>query len=165
MAAKKPNQFKGDFSICRAHHAPLLRPDFHTGVFVFASQITSIFNSENDPFLQTIAIEGLRLYFIACPFAGFNIILSMFFTSIERPRPAHGISLLRGFFVIIPMALILSRVANLQGVWCAFPATELLVSGIALAFYRSWLKKENASAISLPKPLDKATVEDSVSIQ
>ena len=81
----------------------------YTGVFVFASQITSIFNSENDPLLQTIAIEGLRLYFIACPFAGFNIILSMFFTSIERPRPAHGISLLRGFFVIIPMALILSR--------------------------------------------------------
>ncbi len=137
----------------------------YTSVFVFASQITSIFNSENDPLLQTIAIEGLRLYFIACPFAGFNIILSMFFTSIERPRPAHGISLLRGFFVIIPMALILSRVANLQGVWCAFPTTELLVSGIALAFYRSWVKKENQPALSSAKASKNRVVEDSASAQ
>lgn len=101
-------------------------------VFFGASPIAAIFNSEQDPLLQQIATEGLRLYFIACPFAGFNVILSVYFTSAGRPRPAQAISLLRGFLVIVPMALLLSRIGKIHGVWCAFPATELLVAAIGV---------------------------------
>ena len=109
----------------------------YTVVFFGASQITSIFNSEQNAMLQSIAAEGLRLYFIACPFAGFNIIISVYFTSTERPLPAHIISVLRGFLVIIPMAFLLSRIGKIRGVWCAFPATELLVAiiGLVLLFF------------------------------
>lgn len=104
-------------------------------VFFGASPITAIFNSEHDPMLQTIAMEGLQLYFLACPFAGFNIIISIYFTSTERPLPAHILSLLRGFIVIIPMAFVLSLLGQIRGVWCAFPATELLVSVIGILLY------------------------------
>lgn len=107
----------------------------YAGVFFGAPQITGIFNSEQDATLQRIATQGLRLYFTACPFAGFNIILSMYFTSTEHPRPAHIISILRGFLVIIPMAFLLSRLWNIRGVWCAFPATELLVAGVGLFYF------------------------------
>lgn len=109
----------------------------YTAVFFGASQITSIFNSEQNAMLQSIAAKGLRLYFIACPFAGFNIIISVYFTSTERPLPAHIISVLRGFLVIIPMAFLLSRIGKIRGVWCAFPATELLVAiiGLVLLFF------------------------------
>lgn len=105
------------------------------GVFFGASQIASIFNSEHNALLQSIATEGLRLYFIACPFAGFNIIISIFFTSSDRPKPAHIISLLRGFLIIIPMAFLLSWIADIQGVWCSFPVTEFIVSGLGLLIY------------------------------
>lgn len=109
----------------------------YVGVLFGAPQITEIFNSGHDVILQEIAEQGLRLYFIAGPFAGFNIILSMYFTSTERPLPAHLISLLRGFFVIVPMAFLLSWIGGIPGVWCAFPVTELIVMLIALVLYVS----------------------------
>ncbi|SEA62673.1 putative efflux protein, MATE family [Eubacterium aggregans] len=107
----------------------------YTAVFFGAPAIAAVFNNEHNPLLQAIAIHGLRLYFIACPFVGFNIILSVYFTSTEYPRPAHIISLLRGFILIIPMAFILSRVAGMTGVWCAFPATEWMVAMVGIVFY------------------------------
>ena len=66
-------------------------------VLACAPQIAAVFNSEGNATLQAIAEQGLRLYFIACPFAGCNVVMAMYFTSIERPLPAHAISLLRGF--------------------------------------------------------------------
>ncbi len=104
-------------------------------VLFVAWQIADIFNSEQNAMLQNIATEGLRLYFTACQFDGFNVIISMYFTSTERPRPAHVISILRGFLVIIPMAFLLSWIGKIHGVWCAFPATELLVAVIGLLFF------------------------------
>lgn len=108
----------------------------YAGMFLGASPIAAVFNSEGNELLQTIAVQGLKLYFIACPFVGFNVIISVYFTSTEYARPAHMISLLRGFFVIIPMAFILSALLGMTGVWCAFPATELMVAVLSVVFYR-----------------------------
>ena len=102
-------------------------------VLLGAGQIAGVFNSEHDAQLQRIATEGLRLYFMACPFAGCNVILATYFTSTERPGPANLISMLRGFVVIIPMAFLLSRIWGIRGTWCAFPATELLVAAVGLS--------------------------------
>ena len=108
----------------------------YIGVFFGAEQITGVFNREQNVLLQQIAEQGLRLYFLACPFAGFNILLSMYFTSTQSPRPAHVISLLRGFFLILPMAFLLTWLWKMQGVWCAFPVTELLTAGLGAVLYR-----------------------------
>ena len=89
--------------------------------------------------MQQIAETGLKIYFTGCVFAGLNIVHSVFFTSTERPLPAHVISLLRGFILIIPLAFLLSSLAELYGVWAAFPVTELLVcavGGVLLSRYR-----------------------------
>ncbi len=107
----------------------------YSGIFFGASPIVNIFNSEQNAMLQNIATQGLRLYFIACPFAGFNIIVSVYFTSTESPRPAHVISILRGFLVIIPVAFLLSFLGKITGVWCAFPTTESLVAVLGAIFY------------------------------
>ena len=104
-------------------------------VFLWASPIAAVFNSENNARLQEIAREGLRLYFTACPFAGFNVIIAVYFTSGANPLPAHIISLLRGFVVIIPMAFLLSSAAGLAGVWCTFPVTEALVAVLGVLFF------------------------------
>lgn len=97
-------------------------------IFLFPDSIASVFNSEHNAGLQDMAVEGLRLYFTSVLFAGFNIIMSVYFTSIEKAIPAQVISLLRGFFVIVPMAFLLSMLFEMTGVWLALPATELLVS-------------------------------------
>lgn len=122
----------------------LISAALYAAVFFWAPEIASVFNSEQNPLLQEIAAEGLRLYFTACPFAGFNVIISMYFTSLENPRPAHILSLLRGFLIIIPMAFLLSHFWNIQGVWCAFPATELLVTAIGVICFTSVSKKQKS---------------------
>lgn len=104
-------------------------------VFFGAEPIAAVFNSEQNATLQSIAVTGLKIYFTACVFAGFNIILSVYFTSTENALPAHIISILRGFVVIIPMAFLLSAAAELTGVWAAFPATELIVSLIGAGLF------------------------------
>ena len=104
-------------------------------VAAFAPQIAAVFNSEGSAALQAIAEQGLRLYFIACPFAGCNVVLSMYFTSTERPLPAHIISLLRGFFLILPLAFLLAWLGQMAGIWLAFPLTEFLVAALAASLY------------------------------
>lgn len=110
-------------------------------MFFFADPITRIFNSENNMELQKMAVEGLKLYFLAVIFVGFNIVLTVYFTSIEKPMPAQVISLLRGLIIIIPMAYILAALLKMTGVWLAFPVTEALVFVIAIAVYVRSKKK------------------------
>ena len=51
-------------------------------VFWFAGPIAEVFNSGKNLQLQEIAVEGLRLYFTATFFAGFNIVLATYFLSL-----------------------------------------------------------------------------------
>ena len=106
----------------------------YLSIILEAGNIVKIFNSENNTLLQSAAETGLKLYFTACVFAGFNIIVSVYFTSTEYIKPAHIISILRGFVIIIPMAFLLSHIKGMTGVWCAFPATEFIVSIIGIIF-------------------------------
>ena len=101
-------------------------------IFFNADTITQIFNSENSSVLQDIAVNGLKLYFIAIPFAGFNIIISVFFTSTAKPKPAQVISVLRGIVLIVPMAYIMSALFGIYGAWLSYPLTEAAVAVIAV---------------------------------
>lgn len=110
-------------------------------IFFFADPIAGIFNSGQDTGLQGIAASGLRIYFTAILFVGFNIIVSVFFTSTENAIPAHIISVLRGLLIIVPMAFMLSYFFKLTGVWLAFPVTEALVALFGINMYVHCKKK------------------------
>lgn len=121
----------------------------YTAALLLAGPIASVFNSQADTRLQSIAMRGLRLYFSACLFAGFNIILSVYFTSIERPRPAHIISLLRGFGLILPLAFLMAALFDMDGVWLAFPVTEAAVSLVSAGLLRRENPKNETSVRQL----------------
>ena len=104
--------------------------------FLGAGPIAGVFNSEQDPAMQAIACQGLRLYFLAAPFAGVNIILAVYFASVEQAVPAQAVSLLRGVLVILPMAVALAAAFGMVGVWVAFPVSEALVALVAWALLR-----------------------------
>lgn len=101
-----------------------------------ATPIVQLFNSERNPQLQQTAVHGLKLYFTAIPFAGFNIVMSMHFTSTEKALPAQAVSLTRGLFLIVPLAFFLCYVLELTGVWLSYPITEILVSVMGMILYR-----------------------------
>lgn len=115
----------------------LLSAAIYSIVFIFSNPITTIFNSEHHVQLQKIAASGLKLYFTCTPFMGFNIVMAVYFASTEKAVPAQLISLLRGLFIIVPMALLLSIIWGINGVWLALPATELAVALLVVTFITS----------------------------
>ncbi len=100
-----------------------------------ADPIAGVFNSGKNHKLQQIAVTGLRLYFTAVPFVGFNIILSAYYTSTEKALPAQILSLSRGFFIILPMAFLLSFLWGMTGVWFSYLITESIVTAVGILFY------------------------------
>lgn len=108
----------------------------YVGIYWNADVIAMIFNSGRDMDLQRIAVEGLKIYFTACPFVGANILLAIYFAATDQAAPAQMISLLRGLIVITPLAFIMANVAGLTGVWMTFPLTELVVCVVACGLYK-----------------------------
>ncbi len=106
-------------------------------VFFFADPIALVFNREQNETLQEMAVYGMKLYFTGIFFAGINVVLSMFFTSTELALQAHGISLLRGLILIVPLAVLFARLGGMTGVWLAFPVTEALTAGLGWVFGRN----------------------------
>ncbi|MCU6761441.1 Multidrug export protein mepA [uncultured Roseburia sp.] len=108
---------------------------------IFAQPIVSAFNSEHLLGLQEIAVKGLKLYFTASLFMGYNIVLATFFTSVERAVPAHILSVLRGIVLIIPVAVVLEKACGMTGVWLACPITELVVAVLGAVYYLIYQRK------------------------
>jgi putative MATE family efflux protein len=122
-------------------------------VLLFPESIAQVFNSEKNPQLQEISVQGLRIYFSGILFAGLNILISVFFTSTEKGLPAHILSLLRGLILIIPMAIFLSAQWGVIGIWLAFPVTEIIVSILGVVLYYTIVGKkgtrESAQSIEI----------------
>lgn len=127
--------------------AAVISAIIYAAVFIFAVPISDIFNREHDPQLTQIASEGMKIYFAAIFFTGFNIITCMYFTATEKVVPAHIISLLRGLIVIIPAALIFSRFFGLTGVWISYPVTEAVVAVAAALIFALLLKRSKKAEI------------------
>ena len=103
--------------------------------YLFANEITSIFNRDNIEELQKISVNGLRIYFTAFIFVGYNIITCVYFSSRDKAKQAFIISILRGFIFIMPSIFILSSIFNMTGVWLSFPVAEILTSIFAFIFF------------------------------
>lgn len=102
------------------------------GVYGFTDELVAVFNSENSAVLAEYAHTGMRLYFLGFLFAGFNIVGTGFLSAIEKAGEAFVTSILRGFAGILAFSIGLSLLFGLNGVWLAFPATELLTAVVML---------------------------------
>lgn len=113
----------------------------YTLSFVLAEPITSVFNRDQSEILHKIAVMGVKLYFIAVPFIGFNIVTSVFFAAIEKAFPAQCISLLRGIVLMVPLAFLLAKIGGMTGVWLTVPITEGIVAVLGIIFVMRWRKQ------------------------
>lgn len=101
-----------------------------------SAPIVSVFNKSADPVLASYATEGLRLYMLGFFFAGWNMIASSVFSSMEQARAAFLTSVLRGFVMIVLCALALAALFGMTGVWMAFPVAEALTLAVTLWYMR-----------------------------
>ena len=103
-------------------------------VFVFASPITAVFNSEHDPALAACAVPGLRIYFAGFLAACINIIAAAYFSAAGQASRCFIISLVRSIIAIPPVLFALSALLGVTGVWLTFPAVEALACALSLLF-------------------------------
>ena len=103
-------------------------------VFVFASPITAVFNSEHDPALAACAVPGLRFYFAGFLAACINIIAAAYFSAAGQASRGFIISLVRSIIAIPPVLFALSALLGVTGVWLTFPAVEALACVLSLLF-------------------------------
>ncbi len=103
-------------------------------VFVFASPITAVFNSEHDPALAACAVPGLRIYFAGFLAACINIIAAAYFSAAGQTSRGFIISLVRSIIAIPPVLFALSALLGVTGVWLTFPAVEALACVLSLLF-------------------------------
>ena len=82
--------------------------------------------------MARFAHNGMRLYFVGYFFAGFNIVAAGYLSATNRPVEASVTSICRGMVAIVACSLVLSRLIGMNGVWAAFPASELLTAVLTL---------------------------------
>ena len=92
---------------------------------LWAPALAALFNSAGDPLLQTLAEEGLVLYFGGFLFLGYNYMSAAFLSATERGRSAFWISLFRGCVGITVSACLMARFWGVTGIWLSFPVVEL----------------------------------------
>ncbi len=107
-----------------------------------ADFIAGIFNSENNVEMQTLAVRGVKLYFIGSLFAGLNILTSTYFAAREKTVRAQAVSIARGFAVILPAAFIMAKTLGTDGLWLSFPTAEIIVLALSLTLIITEFVKE-----------------------
>ena len=112
--------------------ALVLAAVLYSVVFGATDALVGIFNSENSVRMARFAHMGMRLYFIGYFFAGFNIVAAGYLSATDRPAEASITSICRGMAAIVVCSLVLSRLFGMNGVWAAFPVSELLTALLTL---------------------------------
>lgn len=96
--------------------------------------IVDVFNTDNNPSLYKYSQDGLILYSIGYFFAGANILITGYFSSIKKVFPALFISLIRGLCLISLLVIIFSKMFGMNGVWISYSVTEGITLFIAFIF-------------------------------
>jgi Na+-driven multidrug efflux pump len=80
----------------------------------------------NDPEVVASGTYVARLMFLSMPLMGFVHLGTQFFQAIGKAVPAFIIAIVRPVFFLIPLASIMSRAWELDGVLLSFPGSDTL---------------------------------------
>ena len=116
-----------------------------------APVLVRLFNSEGDPLLQSLAEEGIRLYFLGFLLAGCNQMTAAFLSTGGRTGTAFRLSFFRGCAGITAAAFLLSHLLGTNGVWLSFAVAEGIASILWLPAALRRRKKEDAPLCPAPE--------------
>jgi len=111
-------------------------------MMLFPMQIAHCFTT--DASLANLISNGMRLYILAFPLIGFQVVVSNFFQSIGKPNISIFLSLSRQVLFLIPCVLIFPLFGGLNGIWVSMSSADFLsaiVTAILLAYYYKKIKK------------------------
>ncbi len=106
---------------------------------VFALPIMESFTSDKE--LLQIGIHGIRIFLLALPVIGFQIISANFFQAIGKGLISMFLNLLRQVILLIPMLLIFPHFFHLNGIWLSSPVSDATASILTAIVLFSALRK------------------------
>ncbi len=111
------------------------------GMF-FPQFIAHLFTTDDK--LVSMALTAIRFNLLVYPIVGFQMVTSNFFQCIGKVRISIFLSLSRQLLILVPLLGILPQLFQLNGVWYALPASDLLASLIALTILVTYMRKFKA---------------------
>ena len=120
------------------------------GVVVYAlfmsvdSLLVRLFLKEGQDALLEPTLEAMRVYFVGYILLGFNIVSSIFFQSIQRPKSSFIITLSYNLIFVSALLLVLSHFYGVWGVWLSYPlslacSSVVVACVVAYEYYRGVL--------------------------
>lgn len=107
-------------------------------VELFPHAVVSIFTTDQD--LVNLAVNGLRIVFIAYPIVGFQMVTTNFFQSIGMAGKAIFMSLSRQLLFLLPCLLIFPYFWGIDGIWFSMPVADVIASIIAAFMFMHQMK-------------------------
>ena len=113
------------------------------GVFFFligqfaSAPIARLFGDFPDE-VMSLAVPGIKLFFIAYIFMGTNFVMMTYYQSIGQIRMATWITASREIIILLILLAILPRFMGLTGVWLAIPFSEFIVLVTIFYYHRKW---------------------------
>jgi putative MATE family efflux protein len=111
-------------------------------VQIFPQLIVKAFNNSSEELLE-IGSFGLRIFLLALPLVGFQVIVGNYFQSIGKAGISALLTLLRQVILLIPILFILPNYLGLNGVWMASPIADVGSAMICGFFFFRELRKLN----------------------
>ncbi len=105
---------------------------------VFPDTVSRLFTT--DETLITISREGFRIYFIAYPVVGCQVVIQNFFQSVGRPSYSIFLALTRQLVLLIPLLVILPKIWGIDGVWGSMAIADFLSFVLALLTLLWWMR-------------------------
>lgn len=113
--------------------------------------IIRIFDSRT-PELVTVGVNGMKLFMAGVIFLGFQIVGTNYFQAVGKPKISIFLTLLRQAFLLIPFIYILPRFWQLNGLWLAMPASDIVTSIVVFFFMAAEMKKLRRDGEKVPQP-------------
>lgn len=110
-----------------------------TLILLLANPIVNLFTT--DPELLERTPRALIIVFIATPLITVQLIGSAYFQAIGKAVPALLLTMTKQGFFLIPFVLILPPFFGLDGIWYAFPLSDILAAAVTYGYLKYELRK------------------------
>ena len=110
-----------------------------SGILFFSEEIVSLFTTDPDLLEQTP--WALVLVFAATPLITTQLIGSAYFQAIGKAVPALFLTLTKQGFFLIPLVLTFPLVWGLNGIWYAFPVSDVLAASVTYRYLRREMRR------------------------
>ena len=109
---------------------------------IFAEPISRFFIDKEEVDLLSYSVKSLRIYAPAFLILGFNIVLSGFYSAVEKPKYALIISLGRGLVVIAASLFVMVNIFGDVGIWLSATISEIICLVVSVTIFMKYFFKD-----------------------